>query len=98
MPLQINGSEDGFAVTRLAVTHNASDGGVLAVTSSRYPVGEKLSIIVGRPESEKTLKTEGRVVRSGPNEDDPTGLWPYSAAIEFVQPPPGLGDLLSTLS
>ena len=82
----------------LAMTHNASDVGLLVVTRSALEPDSKLMLRFEVPPggSEK-YEVPARVVRSQRNTADPEGLWPFQAAIEFEAAVEGLGAVLSKL-
>jgi hypothetical protein len=66
----------------VAVTYDASIKGVLMLTRLSLAVGTHLTVtfdVPGHPPQRRT--GNGRVVRSGPNEDDPHGLWPHRVAV-----------------
>jgi hypothetical protein len=79
----------------VAVTYDASIKGVLMLTRLPLAVGTPLTVTfdvpghdggapqtpgpAGTPAQQRT--GTGRVVRSGPNEDDPHGLWPHRVAV-----------------
>ncbi len=71
----------------LAVTYDVSDKGVLALAATAVAVGALLTVtfdVPGDPPHERT--GAGRVVRAGPNEDDPHGLWPFRVAVALDAP------------
>jgi hypothetical protein len=84
LPVRIDGESAG-----LAVTHNTSQTGAMMVTASTYEAGAAVRVTFEFPEG-GALEVAARVVRSGPNPDDPNGLWPYSLALEFEEPQPDL--------
>ena len=80
LPVRIDGTE-----ASLGVSHNASRSGMMLVARVQYAAESQVDLVIQLAEG-KTLNAKGRVVRSGPNTDDPDGLWPYSLAVEFEQP------------
>jgi len=71
----------------LAVTYDASDQGVLMLAARAIPVGTRVALTFDLPEDPPRERTgEGRVVRAGPNEDDPHGLWPFRVAVALDAP------------
>lgn len=81
---------DGLA-SSIAVTHNASENGLYIVTSTSASVGASVSVSFDPPEGGAPFEARGTVVRSGRNDDDPDGLWPYAIAVRFDSPLPNLG-------
>jgi hypothetical protein len=82
----------------MAVTHNASGGGVMLVTASELELGAPVTIsltVPGDGQREKTL--HGRVVRVEPNREDPDGLWRHQLAVEFDERVPELETILAEL-
>ena len=69
------------------VSRDLSRSGVLLSSAQGLgadtPISVKLTIPADKP-LDRTVT--GRVVRSGPNEDDPDGLWPIRIAIVFDEP------------
>jgi hypothetical protein len=57
-------------------------------------VGAVLELRFAGPGGKGEVVASGRVLRCGPNQEDPDGLWPFSAAIEFDAPLEGLEGLL----
>jgi hypothetical protein len=90
LPVQVDGTAAG-----IAVTHNASRNGLLIVTAGRAVVGATVAVAFCVPGNESTAL--GRVVRVGPNDDDPEGLWPYAMAVEFETPLPDIEMLKKAL-
>lgn len=83
----------------MAVTHNASGGGVMMVTASVLELGAPVTIslrIPGNGSSDTTV--HGRVVRVEPNREDPEGLWRHQLAIEFDELVPELEKILGELA
>lgn len=66
----------------VAVTYDASDKGVLMLTTLAIPVGERVRVTFELPGGAQPERTAtGHVVRSSPNADDPHGLWPHRVAV-----------------
>jgi hypothetical protein len=82
----------------MAVTHDASERGVMLVTASTLEVGAPVTITFELPVDGAAQRTvHGRVVRVEPNRDDPDGLWRHRLAVEFEQPVPELEAILKQL-
>jgi PilZ domain len=65
-----------------AVTYDASENGVMMLAPVSIAVGTKVTVTFEVPgEAPKQRTGEGKVVRSGPNEDDPHGLWGHRLAV-----------------
>jgi hypothetical protein len=97
LPVQLDAGKAG-----LAVTHNVSETGALLVTAQVLEVGQLVNIRASLPASgdalERDISLEARVVRFSANTEDPEGLWPYSVAVQFVQPQPELEAALRELA
>jgi hypothetical protein len=87
LPVRVDGIDAG-----IAVTHNASQNGLLIVTATEAEAGTDVTVSFQLPGGGEHTAV-GRVVRSGPNEDDPQGLWPFSMAVEFEEPLPDVETL-----
>src|SRR5690349_550359 len=71
----------------LGVSHDLSRKGVLVSAAQPIAVGVRVTATLSLPaEPPVTRVLGGRVVRSGRNEDDPDGLWPFRFAIAFDEP------------
>jgi len=71
----------------VAVSHDASETGLLLVASSELAVGARLHIAFRvPPEAGARVEVEVEVVRVSANDEDPHGLWPFKIAVHFVQP------------
>jgi eukaryotic-like serine/threonine-protein kinase len=83
----------------VAITHNASDNGMLVLARSKLEAGESLDVQFSVPPgSNNHFQAQARVVRSGPNMDDPEGLWKYRLAVTFDRELEGLRGLLESLA
>ena len=83
----------------MAITHNASGGGLLMVTATTIDVGSPVSITISvPPEGSPEKSVHGRVVRVEPNSEDPDGMWPHKMAVEFDHPVPELDEVLRNLA
>lgn len=93
LPVQVDGLEEG-----IAVSHNASDQGLLIVCRTLPEVGAKLRLTFRIPPGGQTeVSVRARVVRVGDNLQDPHGLWPHEAALELEESVPTLHEYLATL-
>ncbi len=93
LPVRVEELSEG-----MAVTHDASDRGVMLVTASTLDVGSPVTITFQIPPDLHTEKTiQGRVVRVEPNREDPDGLWRHRLAVEFEHPVPELEAILGQL-
>jgi hypothetical protein len=82
----------------MAVTHNASDRGVLLVSASTLALGAAVTIRFQIPNEAAEQRTvHGRVVRVEPNRDDPDGVWRHQLAVEFDETVPELEAMLTQL-
>jgi hypothetical protein len=83
----------------MAVTHNASGGGVMLVSASVLEVGAPVTITFQIPPDGRSAKTvHGRVVRVEPNREDPDGIWRHQLAVEFDEAVPELEAILADLA
>ena len=92
LPVKVDSLKEG-----IAVTHNASQGGMLMVTASKLDPGSEVHITLRTPDSGQVHELTGRVVRVEENSDDPHGLWPHRMAVEFDTPVPELDWVLAGL-
>ncbi len=82
----------------VAVTHDASDNGMLLLTRERLEVDTELRVQFSVPPGDgKVFETTARVVRVTENDDDPEGLWHFQVAVTFSERFPALGPLLQSL-
>jgi len=66
---------------RCGVTRNASGKGLLIVTPSHFPIGERLELAVHVPGRAEVAR--GRVVRIEENSASSAEVWRYSVAVEL---------------
>ncbi len=92
LPVKVDALREG-----IAVTHDASERGLLMVTASRLDPGSAVTVVLKAPDGTETHHLSGRVVRVETNTDDPQGLWPHRMAVEFDQPAPKLEWLIAGL-
>lgn len=93
LPVAVAGLEEG-----IAVSHNASDSGLLVVCRSPPKVGARLRLTFRiPPESPTEVSVFARVLRVGKNVEDPDGLWPHEAALVLEEPVPALHAYLASL-
>lgn len=87
----------------VAVTYDASDKGVLLLMTEPLEVGTRVTVtfeVPGEPgkPARKERTGEGRVVRSGPNEEDPHGLWPHRVAVALDEAVEAFAEEIGPLS
>lgn len=83
----------------VAVTYDASVKGVLMLTAQPLAVGTRVAVTFTVPDNSRQERTgTGRVVRSGPNADDPDGLWPHRVAVALDEAMEAFGAELQRLS
>lgn len=93
LPVAVEGLEEG-----IAVSHNASDSGLLVVCRTPPQVGARLRLTFRLPpESPTEVSVFARVIRVGDNVEDPDGLWPHQAALVLEEPVSALHDYLDKL-
>jgi hypothetical protein len=91
LPVEVDGVEGG-----MAVSHDASDNGLLLVCQSTLPVGTAVCITLRIPPGGPVaVPVSAKVVRISKNDDDPDGIWPYKMAVRFDQPVPHFEEYLS---
>jgi hypothetical protein len=78
IPVKVDTLREGLAITR-----DASSGGVLMLTASTLEPGSSVEISLKMPDDPVPKRVTGRVVRVEDNTDDPHGLWPHMMAVEF---------------
>lgn len=89
-----------------AVTYDASDKGVLMLTTQPIAVGMRVAVIfdvpgeqgAGPASGSRERTGSGRVVRSGPNDDDPYGLWPCRVAVALDEAVAAFSEELGRLA
>lgn len=79
---------------RLAVSKDVSSKGCLLSTQAHFEPGSRVAVVFRVPGEATDRRVEGTVVRFEPNADDPRGLWPQRAAIEFDDEVPELEEAL----
>ena len=85
----------------LAVTYDASAKGVLMLARVALPVGARVTLIFqvpGTGAETRERAASGRVVRAGPNHEDPEGLWPYRVAVQLDEAAEDLAAELDALA
>lgn len=81
----------GDAASGSALARDVSEMGMLVATRKKFSVGDAVEVaLLLDTKSTPEIPLRGRIVRSGPNEDDPGGLWPFKVAITFETPYPAL--------
>ncbi|MCB9578494.1 MAG: PilZ domain-containing protein [Polyangiaceae bacterium] len=82
----------------VAVSHDASDRGMMLVTASRLEIGAEVTIVLTvPPEGGEERRVHGHVVRVEPNLEDPQGMWPHRMAVEFDHKVPEVERVLAAL-
>lgn len=93
LPVSVEGIAGG-----VAVSHDASDNGLLLVCPSRPEVGARLRVTFHLPpDGPNEISVPARVVRVSKNDEDPDGLWPYKAGLVFEEVVPELRAFLKSL-
>ncbi len=83
----------------VAVSHDASVGGLLLSTAEKLEVGLTLAVTFRVPPDSPVERTvAAKVVRIETNKDDPDGLWPFRVAIAFTEPIQELEELLAEVA
>lgn len=90
-PVQILAGDEA----RIAMAHNSSGAGMLAVVSSALSVGEHVVLRFQVPNSHTEHELKGRVLRLEDNSEDPQGAWPKRVAIAFDAVSPELEPFLN---
>jgi hypothetical protein len=91
LPLEVSGAESSFAIS-----HDASDGGLLLVCDRALQVGAEVELRFRLPPAGPVeIQEQAEVIRVSRNEEDPDGLWPFKAAVRFKKPVPMLRAYLS---
>jgi PilZ domain len=91
LPLEVEGIDGG-----MAVSHDASDNGLLLVCQSTLPVGARVRITLRIPPGGPVaVPVSATVVRISQNDDDPDGIWPYKMAVCFDEPVPHFEEYLA---
>lgn len=94
LPVQVDGLPTGFAVS-----HDASDNGLLLVCSDTPPVGSNVKVTLRIPPGGNVeVSVLATVVRVTNNDEDPDGLWPKKMAVRFDEPIEKLEAYLSQLA
>ena len=82
----------------IAVSKDASEGGMLMSAVEALEVGTKVSLTFTVPgDTPVDHRVEGTITRISPNTDDPHGAWPYRVAVKFDMTLPGLADSLAEM-
>lgn len=69
--------------------------GVLIATSTWFDVGEKIALSFRlTPEAIEETTVFGKIVRSVPNAEDPSGMWTHHYGVEFYEPFTEVDNLL----
>jgi PilZ domain len=93
LPVHVDGLPTG-----VAVSHDASDHGLLLVCSETLTVGSTVQVTLRVPPgSGVDVTVPASVVRIAENDEDPDGLWPHKMAVRFASPAPELEAYLAAL-
>lgn len=93
LPVMVDQLEESFAVS-----HDASDSGLLLVCNRKLAAGATVSLRFSVPPGGIVeLNVTARVVRVTHNDEDPDGIWPFKMAVQFEHPVPQLEEYLSKL-
>lgn len=93
LPVQVGGAKPA-----LGVAHNASKHGMLMMATLAFEVGDVLELSIQNPKTSETMVISGKVVRVGPNQGDPDGMWRHAVALEFEEPQEALERLVLELA
>jgi hypothetical protein len=63
-----------------------------------FEVGDELELTIQNPKTGATLTIPGKVVRVGPNQGDPDGMWRHAVAVRFEEPEDALEELVQQLA
>jgi hypothetical protein len=84
--------------TGFAVSHDASDNGLLLVCSGTPEIGSTIRVtLVIPPGGNVEVTVPATVVRVTRNDEDPDGLWPNKMAVQFQEPVEKLEAYLAQL-
>jgi hypothetical protein len=79
LPVQVDGLPTGFAVS-----HDASDNGLMLVCAGTLAVGSVVEVKLSVPPgTDAEVIAPATVVRVSENDEDPDGLWPNKMAVRF---------------
>lgn len=93
LPVRVDGLPAGFAVS-----HDASDRGLLLVCTTTLDVGASTKLTFRIPPGGAVeVEVVATVVRVSENDEDPDGLWPYKMAVRFDTPVEKLEAYLAEL-
>lgn len=84
----------------LAVSRDASEGGLLLSATGAMQVGARVELAFTLPTSGTSgeeRRASGTIVRVEPNPDDPEGAWPHRVAVRFDAPIEGLEAALAKM-
>ena len=97
-PVQISPA-DADAGAALAVSKDASSGGISISSATPFEAGAKVKVtFLVPPDTGDERRAEGTIVRIEANPDDPHGLWPFRIGIAFDQAIPDLEEQLRTIA
>ncbi len=87
---------EGERRKRIAVSHNASESGILLASRSRFELGDEVVLRFKVRPSDEIQELTGIVVRY--EEDVDADLWPHVVAVRFSQNADDLGACLDHAS
>jgi hypothetical protein len=94
LPVRVDGLPTGFAVS-----HDASDNGLLLVCSGTPEIGSSVRVtLVIPPGGSEEVSVPATVIRVAKNDEDPEGLWPHKMAVRFDEPVERLHAYLSEIA
>lgn len=77
-----------------AISRNISSSGLLMATAQQLAVDAPVKLTIKLPGSSEERTFEGKIVRVNVNDQDPQGMWPFTAAIEFANVDEALDPIL----
>jgi hypothetical protein len=93
LPVKVDGLPAGFAVS-----HDASDNGLLLVCAATLDIGAAVRLTLRVPPGGSVeVSVSAKVVRVAANDEDPDGIWPYKMAVRFDEPVDKLEAYLAAL-
>jgi hypothetical protein len=84
----------GGAEDTLAVSHNASETGLLLATATKLEVGAAVKVKIKPSADADEREIDTRIVRVEQNPHDTMGLWPWLVAVELIPPLDALDKFL----
>jgi hypothetical protein len=94
--MQFDAAGDGHSY---AISRNLSASGLLMATAEKLEVGASVKVSFQLPAARPGPQSvQGQIVRVTSNSEDPEGIWPHMAAVEFDAEDPELEPLLAGLT